>query len=201
MQIKFAGLDASMRNLGIALGTYYMGEKRMQGMVDLPDGYVIERVELVQTFPSKDKKVRKSSQDYESCRTMYCKMASYLNDWMPQIVFAEMPTGSQSANGMKSYGISLMLLGTIGVPVIQVSPMEVKVAAVDSKNASKDTMIKWAVKKWPSVQWLRRTVKGENTLLKRNEHMADACAAVEAGMKTDQWKQLLSVAGCLSAVR
>lgn len=182
MQIKFAGLDASMSNLGIALGTYCLGA-----------GYSIDRVELVQTFPSKDKKVRKSSQDYERCRQMYTKMAGYLNDWMPQIVFAEMPTGSQSANGMKSYGISLMLLGTIGVPVIQVSPQEVKIAAVDSRNASKDTMIKWAVHQWPNVQWLRRTVKGESTLLNKNEHMADACAAVEAGMKTDQWIQLLSV--------
>lgn len=187
MEIKFAGLDPSMSNLGIALGTYYVGQD------DVPDRYEIERIELVQTFPSKEKKVRKSSQDYERCRELYSKMAAVLNDWMPTICFAEMPAGSQSASGMKSYGISLMLLGTIGVPVIQVSPQEVKVAAVDSKNASKDTIIKWAVAKWPDVMWLRRSVKGESTLLNKNEHMADACAAVEAGMRTDQWSQLLSV--------
>jgi len=183
MEIRFAAIDPSMRNCGIAFGTYNLGDNT----------YIVSSIHLIQTFPSKDKKVRKSSLDYETCREMYCKMHALLDDWEPQIVFAEMPTGSKSASGMKSYGISLMLLGTIGVPVIQVSPQEVKVAAVDSKNASKDTMIKWAVKKWPTLQWLRRTVKGEDTLLNKNEHMADACAAIEAGMRTDQWNQLLSV--------
>jgi len=183
VEIRFAAIDPSMRNCGLAFGRHFLEE----------NAYIVEQIHLVQTFPVKDKKVRKSSLDYEACREMYSKMSGLLNSHAPQIVFAEMPTGSQSASGMKSYGISLMLLGTIGVPVIQVSPQEVKVAAVDSKNASKDTMIKWAVAKWPDLMWAKRTVKGEETLLKRNEHMADACAAIEAGMRTDQWNQLLSV--------
>ena len=197
MQIKFAALDPSMSNLGIALGTYYLGEvaPNLGGGTTITDGYEVTGIQLIQTFPSKEKKVRKSALDYERCRQLYIGMAAVLNDWMPTICFAEMPTGSQSASGMKSYGISLMLLGTIGVPVIQVTPAEVKVAAVMSKNASKDTMIKWAMEKWPDLPWLKRTIKGETKRLNKNEHMADACAAVEAGVRTDQWNQLVSVLG------
>jgi hypothetical protein len=49
------------------------------------------------------------------------------------------------------------------------------------------------MKKHPHVQWLTRKVKGELQYLNKNEHMADACAAIEAGMRTDQWQQLISV--------
>ncbi len=181
--IKFGAIDASMRNCGLVFGTY-----------DVSTGqYHVTGGHLIQTFRDNTKGVRASAKDYDSCRSMYVNMQNYLKHESPQIMFAEMPTGSQSANGMKSYGISLMLLGTIGCPVIQVSPQEVKVAAVDSKTASKDTMIKWAVKKWPEIQWLTRKLHGEQELLNKNEHIADACGAVEAGMRTDQWRQLLSV--------
>ena len=183
MKIKFASIDPSMRNTGIALGTYYVGER----------AYNVGQVHLVQTFRNTDKKIRASAKDYEACREMFLNMHGILDSWSPSIVFAEMPTGSQSASGMKSYGISLMLLGTIKVPVIQVTPQEVKVAAVDSKNASKNTMIEWATTKWPDLQWMTRVFNGEVKFLNKNEHMADACAAIEAGMRTDQWNQLLSV--------
>lgn len=172
-----------MRNCGLAFGTYDVGRAT----------YNVGEGHLIQTFRDSTKGVRASAKDYAACRTMYTKLQSYIQHFAPQIMFAEMPTGSQSANGMKSYGISLMLLGTIGCPVIQVSPQEVKVAAVDSKTASKDTMIKWAVKKWPEIQWLTRKYKGEIEILNKNEHIADACGAIEAGMQTDQWRQLISV--------
>ena len=181
--IKFGAIDASMRNCGLVFGNYDVNT----GACSIEDGF------LIQTFRNNDKNIRASSKDYEACKEMYTKMHVFLDSFAPQIMFAEMPTGSQSANGMKSYGISLMLLGTIGVPVIQVSPQEVKVAAVDSKTASKDTMIQWAIKTYPNIKWLTRKVKGVDTYLNKNEHIADACGAVEAGMLTDQWQQLLSV--------
>ena len=180
--IRFGSIDASMRNLGLAFGTYDLGRST----------YNIGQVHLLQTYPSKEKKVRKSALDYQSGRSMYIGLQNHIREFKPHIMFAEMPTGSQNASGMKSYGMVIQLLGTIAVPVIQVSPQEVKVAAVDSKTASKDTMIKWAVKKWPNVQWLTRKVKGEIELLNKNEHMADACGAVEAGMQTDQWNEFLA---------
>lgn len=183
LMIKFGAIDASMRNCGLAFGTYDVGQST----------YQVGSIHLIQTFPSKEKGVRKSSLDYQSGKSMYIKLQNYLREYEPTIMFAEMPTGSQSANGMKSYGMTLQLLGTIGCPVIQVSPQEVKVAAVDSKTASKDTMIKWAAKKHPHLQWITRKIKGEVQLQNKNEHLADAIGAIEAGMRTDQWAQLLSV--------
>jgi len=181
--IKFGAIDASMRNCGLVFGTYDVGQAT----------YKIGEGHLIQTFRDNTKGVRASAKDYDACRLMYTKLQAYLKTYAPQIMFAEMPTGSQSANGMKSYGMSLALLGTIGCPVIQVSPQEVKVAAVDSKTASKDTMIRWAMQKYPDIQWLMRKLKGEMTFLNKNEHIADACGAVEAGMRTDQWRQLIAV--------
>lgn len=184
MIIRIAGIDTSMSNVGLAFGTYDTDHM----------SYIVDQVHLIHTGPSKDKKVRKSAQDYERCRSLYSGLRSHLGSWRPSICFAEMPTGSQSANGMKSYGISLMLLGTIGVPVVQVSPQEVKVASVDSKTASKRTMIEWAVRKFPNAHgWLKRTVKGQEEFLNKNEHMADAIGSIEAGMRTDQWLQMLSI--------
>lgn len=181
--IKFAAIDMSMRNCGLAFGTYDVGQAT----------YNVGEIHLIQTFASKEKKVRKSALDYQACREMYIKMHGFINAYGPQVVFAEMPIGSQSANGMKSYGISIALLGTIGVPVIQVTPNEVKVAAVASRTASKETMIAWAYRLFPDVQWLTRKIHGEVKLVNKNEHMADAIGAAEAGIATDQFQQLLAM--------
>ena len=184
MIIRIAGIDPSMSNVGIALGTYEIGQPT----------YKVGDLHLIHTAPSKDKKVRKSSQDFDRCRSLFHGLHGFLGPYRPSIVFAEMPTGSQSASGMKSYGISLMLLGSINVPVIQVSPQEVKVAACHSKTASKQTMIEWAVRKFPDANgWLKRTVKGEEQYLNKNEHMADAIGAIEAGMQSDQWANTMAV--------
>lgn len=186
--IRFGAIDMSMRNCGLAFGTYDVGHTT----------YNVGEIHLIQTFASKEKKVRKSALDYQACREMYTKLHSYMDYFNPHVVFAEMPTGSQSANGMKSYGISIALLGTVGVPVIQVSPQEVKVAAVGSRTASKETMINWAAKKFPDVQWLTRKLKGEVVLVAKNEHMADAIGAAEAGMKSDQFQQLIALQASLT---
>ena len=182
-QLRFIGVDASMSNVGFALGSYNVQA----------NNYLVERIGLIHTEPSKEKTVRKSSQDYERCRHLYTKLQEVFAEWNPTIAFAEMPTGSQSANGMKSYGISLMLLGTIKVPVIQVTPIEVKVAAVGDKTASKEKMIEWATAKWPHVKWATRRFQGKTEFLNSMEHPADACGAIEAGMRTAQWLQLVAV--------
>lgn len=182
-KIRFISVDTSMSNLGIALGSYETADNT----------YLVENVFLVHTEPSNIKQVRKSAQDYERCRTLYTRLHQAIKDWQPFIAFAEMPTGSQSANGMKSYGISLMLIGTITVPVIQVTPQEVKVAATNNKQATKADMIAWAHKKWPHLPWLTVKRGGLDQLTAANEHLADACAAVEAGMRTQQWLQAVAI--------
>lgn len=104
----------------------------------------------------------------------------------------EIPVGSQSARSMASYGICIGVVASIDKPLIQVTPAEVKLVATGSKTASKDDMIKWATEMYPEGQWLTTNKKGVVSFVNKNEHMADAIAAMHAGVKTDQFKGMLS---------
>ena len=63
-------------------------------------------------------------------------------------------------------------------------------AATGSKTASKDDMITWAVSQYSDANWLTTKRGGHDIVTKKNEHLADAVAAVHAGMKTDLFQQL-----------
>lgn len=173
-KLTFIGIDPSMSNLGMCKGT-----------VDLETlEWDVELLSLQETKPVTSKTVRKSSLDYDRCRELFEAQDEFVKG--ADIAFVEMPIGSQSANAMKSYGACIMLIATLDIPLIQVSPSEVKVKAVGDKNATKEEMIAWAAKKFPDINWLRQGQK----ILKKNEHLADACGAVNAGLQTDDFKAL-----------
>jgi Holliday junction resolvasome RuvABC endonuclease subunit len=111
-------------------------------------------------------------------------------EW-PDIICVEIPVGSQSARAMASYGICIGVLASINKPMIQVTPTEVKVAATGNKSATKREMIIWAFSQNSSLKWLTRTTNGDNILIDKNEHMADAMAAIKAGISTDEFKTIL----------
>lgn len=172
MRVKFCSIDPSMSNLGVVSG--YITD----------DGIEVTGLNLIRTKKSQDKTIRASSDTYQRCRTLLVGMHEVLIDWQPKVVFAELPTGSQSAAGMKSYGISICVMATINTPIIQVTPQEVKVAATGNKTASKKDVIEWAREGWPDASWLYTNF---------DEHLADACGAVVAGIETDQWKQVMAI--------
>ena len=84
----------------------------------------------------------------------------------------------------------LGVLSSITKGLIQVTPTEVKLAACGKKTATKAEMITWAATLYPKVNWYSRKLHGVETLTNKNEHVADAIAAVHAGIKTEQFKQL-----------
>ena len=95
---------------------------------------------------------------------------------------------------MASYGICIGVLTNCRCGVIEVTPTEVKVAATGSKTATKEEMIDWAYKKYRDAYgWLTRKQSGQYVLKKENEHLADAIGAINAGLKTSQWKQLKGI--------
>lgn len=173
-----AGLDPSLRNFGM-----------VKGNLDPTTGH-LELTELLlqetSTLP-KNKVVRKNSEDLNRARVLYQALISFLTD--VDMVFVEIPVGSQSSRAMASYGICIGLIATISTAMIQVTPTEVKVAATGSKTASKDHMIQWAITTYPDAEWLRRG----NSFLNKNEHLADATAAIHAGITTDEFKQARSL--------
>lgn len=180
--IVLAGLDPSMSNFGMVKGKY-----------DLDTGeFELTHLKLAETkSDSKNKSVRKNSQDLERARTL-CKAMHEFTEGA-NLVCVEIPVGSQSARAMASYGMCIGILASLDIPLIQVTPTEVKLAATGNKTATKQEMIDWATQFFPDADWIKRTVKGKTTYVAKNEHLADALAAIGAGIETEQFAQIEAV--------
>ncbi len=175
--MKVLGIDPSLNNTGFVLADLDMTTLEFK----------VSKMILSETSPTKVKSSRKNSDDLERAR----RHATTLTDLLKEadIVCAEIPVGSQSARAMASYGICIGLLATIETAMIQVTPSQVKEAAVGNKNASKQEMIDWAVNKHPEAMWLTRGGK----VLNKNEHLADAVASIEAAMITEDFKSVIAM--------
>jgi Holliday junction resolvasome RuvABC endonuclease subunit len=180
--IKVVGFDPSLRNWGISKGTL---SKDLQVQ--------IQEVDLINPVLQTGKQVRQNSLDLESARQL-CKGAIAAAEGA-KAIFVEVPVGSQSARAMASYGICVGVLGALratGIPFFEVTPTEVKVSSVGYKNATKAEMIQWATSKHPEANWPMYKRNGVNMVSEAQaEHMADATAAIYAGINTTQFQQLL----------
>jgi len=190
-KITILGIDPALANTGIAVMRFNLETSELE----------LDALSLLETAPSKDgKKVRKSSDDLDRMLTLHAGVQGAISMFSPAFVVAEVPSGTQSARASFSNGGCCMMLAAVQyvVPLIQVSPTEVKVASVGHKHAAKEEMIEWAVGKYPAAQWLTVKRKGQMELVAKNEHLADAVAAVHAGIKTQQF---LSAAAVLRSIR
>lgn len=179
-KIKILGIDPSMNNFGYAAATYDLDTGQLEYLgirLNSPDK------------PKAKKSVRQNSTDLALAKNQYSVLQQRM-EWA-DIICVEIPVGSQSARAMASYGICIGVLASINKPMIQVTPTEVKVAATGNKSATKREMINWAFSQNNSLKWLTRTVNGDNILIDKNEHMADAMAAIKAGISTDEFKTIL----------
>lgn len=177
--IKVVGIDASLNNFGV-----------VKAGVDLDTGKITPyEVKLIQP-PKADaetkKKVRKNSDDLRRARWLCANLKQVCKE--ADIAIAEMPFGSQSARAMASYGICLGVLASCPIPLIEVTPMEVKLAGAGHKTATKAEMIEWAVSLHPGVKWLTCKRGGKSVVTANNEHIADALAAIYAGVDTEQFQ-------------
>jgi Holliday junction resolvasome RuvABC endonuclease subunit len=190
--ISIIGLDPSLSNFGVV---------RARLNIDTLD-IQVEDMHVVTTEPEKDKVkkkvVRKNSEDLERAGTLHDGVVELLAG--RAIAFVEVPVGSQSARAMVSYGVSLGILAAVRarLPIIQITPTEVKLAGSGIKTATKEEMIEAMVAKYPDAPWPRYEQNGKN--FKKGdihaglaEHIADALAAVEAGLKTDEFRSLLNM--------
>lgn len=174
--IKVMGVDPSLRNWGMAIAN-----------VDVVSGEIdIVNLILIETEKEKSKQVRKSSDDLRRANELHAVYSETIKAHDVRLVMSEIPHGAQSARASWGLGIALGILASTPVPVIQVSALNVKNLAVGDKTASKVEMIAWAATRWPKANWLRHS---GFKLLNKNEHLADAVGAVNAGIQTDQYKQ------------
>lgn len=181
--ITVLGVDPSLRNFGLVLADLNLDTMKFQ----------VKEMNLAKSEADakKGKVVRKNSEDLDRARLLHeafqeaCSKAKFC--------FVEVPVGSQSARAMASYGICIGVLASCPIPMIQVTPTEVKVAGTGIKTATKQEMIEAAVAEHPEAKWLTRRLKGELTLVDANEHLADATFAIEAGIKTTEFRAAASM--------
>lgn len=181
--IKVVGQDPSLRNWGLAVGTLNLETKKL----------TIELLDLTNPVLPTGKQVRQNSSDLESAFQLYKGAIAAAEG--AHAVFVEVPVGSQSARAMASYGVCVGVLGALranGIPFFEVTPTEVKMAGYGRKTASKQDMIRWAMAAHPEANWPMYKQNGKSIVSEaKAEHMADAVAAIYAGISCNAFQQML----------
>ncbi len=191
--IKIVGCDPSLRNFGFAQATLNVHTLE----------YTIDNLILVESESENGKTVRKNSDDLRRASNLYQGMINACKGAV--LAIAEIPVGSQSSRAMASYGMCVGVLAACPIPLIEVTPAEVKLAAAGykqttgRKQATKENMIEWAMNKHPGANWLLRKLKGNMVPVADNEHLADACGAIEAGIRTSQFQQAIALYRSMAA--
>lgn len=179
--IKIVAFDPALSNLGCARFNYDWNTEEL----------TLDALKLVHTEPTKEKRVRKNSDDLERASIIRAGM----NDWCKgaALAIAEIPGGAQDARAAMAFGIVIGVLASCPLPLVQVTPKEAKMASVGIPTATKDEMIEWATAKFPHPDWLTRKLKGETVFTKNNEHLADACGIALAGIATPQFREAVAM--------
>lgn len=178
MEIPVVGFDPSLRSWGVASATLDL----LTGILTVPSLSIIEPKD------PKGKQVRQNSHDLYRAEQLAESALAFARK--AKAIFVEVPVGSQSARAMASYGICVGILGAIkaeGIPLIEVTPAEVKKAFTGKKDASKDEMIAKAIEFYPTADFPKYNGK----MTAKTEHVADAIAAIHAGVNTPMFQNLM----------
>ena len=184
MNLPVMSIDPSLRNTGIALGTY-----------NDATGLHITDLRLIQTEKTTSKRVRKNSDDLEAARLILTTITRLMAEHQPAAILVEVPSGTQSARASWTLGIIVGLIAALPQPLIELTPTEVKKRFAGHKAASKEQMIQLATERHPELPWLRRGGK----LLAKNEHLADAVAVMHAGVQATAFREVVNLAARFAA--
>lgn len=183
MSVRVIGMDPSLSNWGIAVGDLDVTQETLS----------IQALDVIRPEALEGKQVRQNSKDMHRAEQLMAGVLPYLT--YADVICVEVPTGSQSASAMKGYGVCMGLLAAMrerGLAFIELTPNDIKLTATNSKTATKQQMIDWAVGEYPDAPWPRRQHKGESQIISAQaEHMADAVAAIRAGLKSAEFRRLL----------
>lgn len=176
-KLKVVGLDPSLRNWGIAIGSAPLDTGHLQ----------ITDLQTIMTEPlPRGAKVSKSTWDIQSANKLYVGVQAAIKD--ADIICVEVPYGSQDVKAAVGRGICLGVLGSLeGKNFIYVTPQSVKKIIGDPK-ASKAESVALAVKRHPEGNW--PLWQGKVSVTKA-EHQADAIHAIYAGAQTKEFKSII----------
>lgn len=176
------GLDGSLKNFGIAVASY---DKDNLGDIKIHD------LILSKTEPSKVKGIRRSDDDIARFRQHASLIKDAISRYGVSVAYGEVPHGAKDSRAMYAFGGVVGIYASLDIPFVSVTALEVKHAATGAKHADKEDVIESMYSQFPYATWLTskrtnkmelKTLSGEN-LSPDNEHLADAAAAVLAGIK------------------
>lgn len=182
MIIPVLGMDPSLRHWGLSEATLDL----TTGVLSTPVGTVIEPKDLT------GKNIRVNSNDQWLAEQLARPVLEASKK--AQCIFVEVPIGSQSARAMASYAICVGILGVLramGISYIQVAPDDNKRVFTGNKNATKKDMINQLINHYPEVILPRGKTVG--SIGDKAEHIADATAAIHAGVRTTEFQTLLRI--------
>ncbi|WP_276122618.1 hypothetical protein [Pararhizobium qamdonense] len=181
MKIKIAGLDGSLRNFGIAKMLY-----------DTDTGALsVDDLLLIETEKEQTKKMRASSDTFERAKKLAEQADAFTKDCV--VTFAEVPFGGKSYDAVLGFGIVIGIYASLTVTPEEVAPAQTKIAAVGTRTASKEEMIHWAFNLYPDAPWLTTKRGGVMVPTQKNEHLADGCGVVHAGIKLPSFRQAIQM--------
>lgn len=173
-------VDPSLTHTGVVFGTIER------------DSLYISHYDLCITEKSTNKKVRASSDLVSRCRQIINNITKWIEEYQPDIIFAETPSGSKNASAARSYGISCFAIALLEPPAIQVTPQEVKKLVFGKSTATKKEIIEYVDKKY---DYFELPMYDGRINLGKAEHIADAVCIAEAGLQTNQFQQLKQIIG------
>lgn len=157
---------------------------------------------LSETSPApKKSKVRVSSDNVARARKQRACMVAAIETHGARIACSEVPSGAQSAKAALAFGVVIGLLAALPVPMVEVTPLQVKDAACGNKYADKEDIMRWALgmtEKLGGLAFWKTAAKPNEFeiehegryLIKKMEHQADAVAVVEAAIRTPEFRDL-----------
>jgi Holliday junction resolvasome RuvABC endonuclease subunit len=188
--IRIAGIDPSLANFGLA--------KMLLDCDSL--SLTLIGTKTITTEKPTGKSVRQNSDDLRRAGELHAGFQDWMRDC--NLGFVEVPSGSQHSRSALGFGIAIGILASSPVQLIEVMPVETKLASVGTKTAEKREIIAWAAARYPNIPWTtyHKDVISKGKLMRKagdlhaeNEHAADACAVVHAGIQTPQFRQLLAL--------
>lgn len=187
-EIKVVGFDPSMNNWGISKGVISVDPSNLRN-----SSLRISDLSVICPDKPDKKQVRVNSKDLMAAEQL--SKAALEAVIGAQAIFVEVPVGSQNSRASLGCGLCIGILGALranGIPFFEVTPTEVKMATVGRKTATKAEMIAWARGQHPEGNWPTYIHHGvEHVTESKAEHMADATAAIYAGVRTTTFQQLL----------
>lgn len=142
--------------------------------------------------------VRQTSEHLRRARFQASALSRIVTRHRPDVVAIEMTGLTQYAIPSFGFGVMIGLAASLTLPIIELSPREVKRAVKPHGNVTKAEVLAWALTQkyakgvnWPTgrankinLTWMGRP------LAKLAEHAGDALATIPAAVATEQFKLL-----------